>query len=82
MVRVKLPLVGSKFRRVVTSPISTQLKLMGKSPVDVHTRLTDWPITTGGTGCIVVPLGGSEDAVRLGISLNTPRYQEHCGGEL
>ena len=60
MVRVKLPLVGSEFRRVVSSPISAQVKLMGGSPVAVHTRLTDWPITTGGTACIAVLLGGSE----------------------
>ena len=44
---------------------------MGGSPVAVHTRSTDWPITTGGNepGCIVVPLGGSEDAVRLSTSM-------------
>ena len=65
MVRVKLPFVGSEFRRVVSSPISTQVKLMGGSPVAVHTRSTGWPITTGGTVSIIVPLGGSEDAVRF-----------------
>ena len=65
MVRVKLPLVGSEFRRVVSSPLSTQVKVMGGSPVGVHTRSTDWPITTGGTVCIVVPLGGSEDVIYL-----------------
>ena len=44
---------------------------MRESPMAMHTRLTDWPITTGGTGsgCIAVPLGGSEDAVRLGVSM-------------
>ena len=66
IVRVKLPLVELEFRRVVSSPISTQVKLMGGSPLAVHTRSTDWPITTGGTepGCIDV-LGGSEDEVKV-----------------
>ena len=41
---------------------------MGGSPVAVHTRSTDRPITTGGTACISVPLGGSEDAVMLHTS--------------
>ena len=68
MVRVRLPLVGSEFRRVVSSPISTQVKLMGGSPVAVDTRSTDWPITTGGTGsgCIAVPLGGADGCTNGG----------------
>ena len=65
MVRVKLPLAGLGLRRVVSTPLSTQVKVMGESPVAVHTRSTDWLITTGGTVCIVVPLGGSEDADTL-----------------
>ena len=68
MGRVKLPLVGSSLRVAFSSPMNTQVKLMGGSPVAVHTRSTDRPITTGSTGCIVVPLGGSENAVRLNAS--------------
>ena len=55
---------------------------MGRSPVAaVHTKSTDRPNTTGSTGCIVVPLGGSENAVMLHGSTVSSMYI-HIGGVL
>ena len=44
--------------------------------MDVHSRSTDWPITTGGTepGCIAVLLGGSED-VPTQVNTHVPYEQ-------
>ena len=72
MGRVKLPLIRSGLRRVFSAPINTQVKLMGRSPVALHTRSIDWPITTGGTAPVVVLLSFWVDLrIKVPTQVNT-----------